>query len=318
MEIPKNMITIDEFKHEFSDRRGIQFNNAGMGPLSKRVASKLASMVTEVQTLGSLVDAVWVPEIKVARDRIAAYLDANPSEVSLAQNCASALSQAALGFPLGAGDQVVVLDQEYASNYYPWKVACERSGASLVVVPSEADLQIDLSRLLSSIRKGVKLVSVSWVQFQTGAQIDLQVLGDHCHSVGAFLIVDGIQGIGQLPISFRSLPIDFLAGGSHKWVCGINGQGYFAVKPELMEKLRPISVGSGTFNRFGTFADPAALIEKSARRFEPGGLSYFPLFSLNEALTLQMEVGMSAIASEIRALSRQLKTGDSARLLKRA
>ncbi|MBC7397449.1 MAG: aminotransferase class V-fold PLP-dependent enzyme [Bdellovibrionales bacterium] len=303
------MITIEEFKAEFQDREGIQFNNAGMAPISQRVALKLARSVTELQRLGSLVDAVWVPEIKVSRERIAAFLDAKPGEVALAQNCAVALSQAAFGYPLKPGDQVVTLDQEYASNYYPWKVACERSGASLITVQSESNQQVNLEKLISAIRPGVKLVALSWVQFQTGALIDLQQIGERCHSVGAFFIVDAIQGLGQLPFSFAQLPVDFVAGGSHKWTCSINGQGFFAVKPELSALLQPIAVGSGTFNRFGTFADLNSPMEKSARRFEPGGLGYLPLFALNEALSLQMEVGLSVIAQEIANLSQRFRQG---------
>jgi selenocysteine lyase/cysteine desulfurase len=203
----------------------------------------------------------------------------------------------------------VTVDQEYASNFYPWKVAAERAGATLVVVASDERKQVSMEALLAAIRPGVKCVAVSWIQFQTGSLIDLKILGEHCHSVGAKLVVDGIQGIGQLPISFRDLPIDALVGGSHKWVCALGGQGFLAVRKDWLPFIAPITVGSGTFNRFGTFADAEAKMELSARKFEAGGLNFTTIFALDEALKLLNEVGVATIAAEISRLSARFREG---------
>ncbi len=303
------MITLTEFKNEFSDREGIQFNNAGVSVISKRVAIKVVATLTEHQRKGGLMDKEWIPELKRARETIAKLIDADSSEIAFTLNCAAALSHVAFGFSLNRGDGVVTIDQEYSSNYYPWKVACERSGARLTVVRSNDDRSVDFEKLVAAIVPGVKLVAVSWVQFQTGAILDLKKLGDHCHRIGAYLIVDGIQGIGQIPISFRNLPVDFLAGGSHKWMGGLVGQGFFAVKKELMEKLNPILIGSGTYNRIGTFGDDSVPMELTARRFEPGGAGFIATFAMAEGASLLNEVGVDVICDEISRLSRLLREG---------
>jgi cysteine desulfurase/selenocysteine lyase len=302
-------VSIQDFKNEFKDRQGIHFNNAGAAPISRSVAERISVVMTRMQQEGSRVDPEWVPKYREVRTRLANFMGADVSEVAFTQNTASGLSHAALGFPLKPGDSVVTLDQEYASNFYPWQVACERSGATLKVVRSENDQQVSLEKLKAAIVPGVKLVGVSWVQFQTGTILDLKALGDHCHSVGAYLVVDVIQGMGQLPFSFRDLPVDFIAGGSHKWLCSLHGQGYFAVKKELLQKLQPILIGCGTFNRHGTYADPDALMEATAKKFEPGGLSYMLLFALDSALQVQERAGQVAIASEVSRLSKMLREG---------
>jgi cysteine desulfurase/selenocysteine lyase len=303
------MVSIQDFKHEFKARQGIHFNSAGASPISQSVAERISVVMTRMQQEGSLVDPEWIPLYRETRARFASFIGADVSEIAFTQNAATALSQAALGFDLKASDQVVTVDQEYASNFYPWKVACDRSGAKLVVVKSEPDQQISVQKLKAAIVPGVKLVGVSWVQFQTGTILDLKELGDHCHSVGAYLIVDAIQGIGQLPFSFRDLPVDFVAGGSHKWLCSVHGQGYFAVKKEFMQKLKPILVGCGTFNRYGTYADVEAQIESTARQFEPGGLSYMLCFALDSAIQVLQKAGSIAIEAEIARLSKILREG---------
>ena len=303
------MISLIDYKNEFSARQGIHFNNAGMAPVSKRVAERLQHAVVGNQVGGSLIDSEWVPAIRNTRKRLADFLNTDVEDVAFSWNTSQGISQAAFGFPLNPKDSVVTVDQEYASNYYPWKVACERSGAKLVVVSSGENKELSLEKLIEAIKPGVKLVGVSWVQFQTGSILDLKTLGDHCHSVGAYLVVDVIQGLGQIPFSLRDLPVDMVTGASHKWLCGTTGQGFFAVKKELRDLLNPLVIGSSNFNRFGTFADPNAPMETSARKFESGGIGYLPLFALDSALSLAQDAGVTAIAGEIKTLSRTLREG---------
>ena len=298
-----------EFSKEFSDAEGIHLNNAGMAPISRRVAERLSRVTTENQFYGSRASDEWLLQLKEARKTLAEFLDTDVASLALTWNCATALSQAALGFPLTAQDQVVTIDQEYSSNFYPWQVACERSGAKLVVVESEPDYTISLEKLFAAIVPGVKLVAVSWVQFQTGTILDLKTLGEHCHRVGAFLVVDGIQALGQLPFSFRNLPVDLIAGATHKWICGVTGQGFLAAKPEFASLLKPVSVGGGTYNRIGTLSDPSAKMEGSARRFETGGLGFYGVFAMDSALRLLLDTGVKNIADEIFRLSQLLRQG---------
>ena len=297
------------FKEQFNNRDGIHFNNAGQSPISNQAADRVKQVLEIQHQRATRGDSELLSMLGVARERLAHFLGASASEVAYTQNCASALSQAALGFPLAKGDVVITLDQEYASNFYPWKTACERSGARLEVVPSHSNLEVNLEALYSAMRPPVKVVAVSWVQFQTGSVLDLKKLGDHCHAQGAFLVVDGIQALGQLPFSFHDLPVDFIAGASHKWISGPLGQGFFAVKPELMKLLSPVLIGAGTYNRRGNFADPHAAMMDSAMRFEPGGLAFLPLFGMDSAIELLLETGMDQIESEIRKLSSRLRAG---------
>ena len=309
-------MSLDDFKKEFSAREGIHFNNAGRAPTSRSVTERIVSLASDGELYGSLHDFELVEGLGHARKNLAQFLGAEVEGVAYTANTASALSQAALGFPLCPSDEVLVLDQEYASNFYPWKVACERSGAKFTVIESGESGSVEFAsggalsgRIYNAIKPGVKIVALSWVQFQTGAVMDLKEIGEKAHSVGAYLVVDGIQGLGQLPFSLRDLPVDFVAGGSHKWMCGALGQGFLAGKKEFLDLLSPTLIGSGTFNRFGNFADPSAVMESSARKFEPGGFAFMPLFALDSAVQLLSKVGMEEIASEIFQLSCILRRG---------
>ena len=310
------MNRLPAFKEEFSAKVGIHFNSAGRTPLPKTAAERLMKFVSDNQLYSSLKDHDLFELLVTARKTVADFLDADTDQVAFVPNVATALSQAALGFPLKSGDSVVVLDQEYSSNFYPWSEACRRSGATLKVISSGESGSVDFTsseklteKVLQAIEPGVKLVAVSWVQFQTGAVLDLEKIGARAHSVGAFFVVDGIQGLGQIPFSFKNSPVDFVAGGAHKWMCGMVGQGFLAVKKPFSDLLMPTVVGCGTFNRFGTFADPLSPMESSARKFEPGALAFAPLCALQAAVEVLSQAGMQQIHDEILKLSGIFRRG---------
>ncbi len=300
---------IQKFKEQFKSREGIHLNSAGQSPLSLRVQERVKEVVELQARRASFSDPELVSMLARARVRIAEFLGADPKHFAFAPNVASAISQVALGFPLKPGDRVVTIDQEYSSQFYPWKVACERSGAELKVVSSDSHAQVNLDHLYDSIRPGVKVVSVSWVQFKTGSILDLRALGEHCKKNGAFLAVDGIQALGQLPFDFNSLPVDFIAGAAHKWMASLLGQGFFAVKPELMKHLVPLQIGAGTFSAWGRDFDPKATMVETASKFEPGAFAFAALFALDSAVELFLEIGMKEIETEIARLSKVLREG---------
>ena len=298
------MNQIDHFKAQFSERKGTHFNNAGLAPLSKKTAHRILEMTQDQLFFGSgAIEKLWMPTILRSKNTLATFLGSKPEQIAWTMNCAHGLSQAALGFPLTAKDAIVTIDQEYASNFYPWREASQRTGAKLIVVESDPNFQISIDRLLKAVEKGVKLVGISWVQFQTGSLVDLIRLGERCHKIGAYLIVDGAQGLGQLPFSFDDLPIDMVVGLSHKWMCSSVGQGFMAIKSKFMECLNPLMVGARTYNRMGLSADLATPIESSAGRFDCGSTGLAPLFGLESATELLLETGVENIASEIHSLS---------------
>jgi selenocysteine lyase/cysteine desulfurase len=303
------MDTITGFKKQFTGRKGIHFNSAGQAPVSTAVANRAREVISLQEEFASFADPALIAGVDQVRSRLADFLGADQDHTGFVSNVATALSQAALGFPLKSGDEVVTLDQEYASSFYPWRVACERSGATLRVFHSDSNGAVNLDELVRFIGPRTKVVAVSWVQFQTGTVLDLQRLGNHCRAIGAFLVVDGIQALGQLSFSLRDLPVDFIAGGAHKWMCSLLGQGFFAGTPEFLAQLSPVVVGAGTFGRWGTFADPGLKMVESSRKFEPGGFAFAPLFALDSAIQVLNEATMPSIEVEITRLSQKLRAG---------
>jgi Selenocysteine lyase len=80
-------------------------------------------------------------------------------------------------------------------------------------------------------------LSVSWVGFVTGVVADLDRLGAACRARGIIFVVDGIQGVGAIPLDVGRTPVDLLACGAQKWLHGPWGSGLTYVAPAVMDRL---------------------------------------------------------------------------------
>jgi selenocysteine lyase/cysteine desulfurase len=204
------------------------------------------------------------------------------------------------------------LDQEYPSNAYPWHRAAERAGAVVDVVPSGPDYAIDHDALVAAIGPQTKVVALSFVQFQSGATVDVARVVEAAHRVGAIVVVDAIQGLGMLPFDMAALGVDAVCGGTHKWLLGPVGHGFLAVSSTLRERLVPVLQGAITYGTPDDPVDPQRAMRTDIRRFEPGTPLLLGAIGGAASVDLLLEVGQprllaeaSVVADHVVELARQ-------------
>lgn len=175
------------------------------------------------------------------RGKLAALINAKPSEVALVPNTTLGVTQVAMGFPFERGDRVLCFRGEFPANVTPWQRAAELFGLDLAWV--DADLaRTDLTRFLAEVdavcAKGVRLVAVSAVQFQTGLRMPLRQLSDRAHAAGGVLFVDAIQACGSTPVDVEADGVDALASGGHKWLMGLEGAGMLYLRDTVSRAMK--------------------------------------------------------------------------------
>jgi kynureninase len=87
------------------------------------------------------------------------------------------------------------------------------------------------------------LVHISHVLFRSSALYDAKRVIDRAHQVGAMVLLDCYQSAGTVPLELEKWNCDMACGGSVKWACGGPGAAYLYVRPDLLDKLRPMSTG---------------------------------------------------------------------------
>lgn len=303
-------MTIQEFRtHFYSSAKQLHLNNAAQAPISALARSALCEWSERMYSEGAFSFFPMVHAMEEARTKLAQFLSCQPSEISFYPGASSAISQVAKGFPLSSGDEILVWDQEYPSNFYPWSEAAKKAGATVKTVSSGDDLSTPVENLIAATTPNTKIIAISWVQFRTGARTDLKALADFAKRKNIFTCVDVIQGAGLFPINFQDSGIDALCGGSHKWFCSPHGAAFMVLKQEHHPQFLPLSVGAMTFGTPDTLINAQLPYQKGPSRFEPGGRAFAEIAALGASLELFLSFGINSIQAESQRLGKKLILG---------
>ena len=301
---------LEAFKTQFArDPARVHLNNAGLSPITAAARDTIAKWAARFHREGFLTDADYVNDVARARASLATLVGCHADEIAFFQSTSGAVSQVAFGARLEPGDEVLTWDQDYGSLLYPWREACERSGAKLVAATSGPNLETPVENMLAKLSPRTRFVAISWVQFQTGAITDLAPIVDAAHRQGAWVVVDVMQGLGLLPFDMHALGVDAVCGGSHKWLASPVGVGFLAVRREHTSKLRPLLIGASTY---GTCDDPvsAACVPKvDATRFESGSKQVLEITALGASVDAVLSTGVGVIGREAQRLATLLRDG---------
>ena len=294
----------------------IYLNNASTGPLPERTVIALTDAIRKRAEPHRLRDADLFATLQRARESSARLVGALSTEIALAVNTTYGINLAARALPLEEGDVVVTFDREFPANIYPWMALAEAKGVSLRRVPCVNGLpdEEELVRCLDDER--VRVATVSWVSFATGARVDLARLGRLCRERGIYFVVDAIQGVGAAPIDVHECQVDILACGGQKWLLSPWGTGFTYVREALVQQLQPVAVGwmavrgSDDFTRL---VDYDLTWRDDARRFEVITLPFHDFAGFNASLDLFFELGVDAVAAHVAALATAIVTASAAR-----
>jgi len=283
----------------------IYLNNASIGPIPERTRRALDEFTAKRTAPHLLPDRELFAGLAAARLGIAQLINADPSEIALATNTGFGLHLAARALPLKAGDTVLLSDKEFPANVYPWLLLREQ-GIKVEMAHCRPEGWPDEEHLLERLRDPtVRVLAVSFVQFSNGYRADLKKLGAACRANGTFLVVDGIQGVGNSVLDVRETPIDILSCGGQKWLLSPWGSGFVYVRKELIASLEPTITGWMAFegtDDFSRLTEYNPTFRSDARRFEMITLPYQDFVGMTTSLGLLLEIGVRDVAEVTRAM----------------
>lgn len=220
----------------------IYANHASLTPPSTAVRDAVKRTLDGYATQGM----AWYVEETARRQRLremlARMIGANSEDTALVANTSAGVLAVSLSLAWRRGERIVVFEGEFPTNVTPWQQAARREGLELVWLAADEfrrDRDGALGKLEDELKRGVRLVAVSAVQFTTGQRMPLRRMGALCKRYNAELFVDAIQAAGIVPLDVEAMRIDYLTAGSHKWLMGPEGVGLFYAAPEAAEALHP-------------------------------------------------------------------------------
>ena len=283
----------------------VYLNNASIGPIPERTRRILDAFNAKRTAPHLLPDRDLFAGLQAARDAAARLINADTGEIALATNTSYGLNLAARALPLTQGDRIVLSDREFPANVYPW-LMLRKQGIEVTLAPCTREGWPDEDFLLSALRDPrVKVLAVSFVQFSNGFRADLKKLSAAARANGTYLVVDGIQGVGNSVLDVRETPVDILACGGQKWLLSPWGSGFVYVRKELIPTLEPAMTGWMAFegtDDFSRLTEYNPTFRADARRFEMITLPYQDFYGFSQSVELLLEIGIAEIAEVTRSL----------------
>jgi selenocysteine lyase/cysteine desulfurase len=289
---------------------GVYLNHAGVSPPSLPVQQAASEIVAAYARGGGLAVEAAVRLRTSLRKVIATLIGGSAQDVALTSGTSAGVQAIALSFPWQAGDRVLLFDGEFPANVLPWLRAAERFDLEPRWLPlspfAEGDGSDGLSRVQAELRRGVRLVAVSAVQYRSGLAMPLAELAALCHAHGAELAVDAVQACGVVPVNAEALGVDYLACGAHKWLMGLEGVGFLWIRPGRLAALRPVTAGWLSHDRAADFllGDPGLLrydlpLRQRADRLEGSSSSAVGQAALHASVELLLGLGIEAIRDHV-------------------
>jgi selenocysteine lyase/cysteine desulfurase len=284
-------------------------NHAGTGPLPARTVRALGEWdrIRAEPWKNTAKEQFGV--LARSRELCARMIGAVPDEIAMMVNTTYGINVAASSIPLHAGDVVVTPDREFPANVYPWMALAERRGLTYRRVPPVNGLADEESLIRALDEPDVRVLSVSWVSFETGLRLDLARLGAACRERDIWFVVDAIQGVGAASIDVRACHIDFLACGGQKWLLSPWGTGFLYVRRELIPDLVPHTVSWMAVKNSQDFTQLCNYELNwfdDARRYEMITLPYQEFAGLNASLELFESVGWERVYALVEQRATQI------------
>jgi kynureninase len=185
----------------------------------------------------------WWMMAREVGDAIGVLMNAAPGSVSLQLNVTGCQAVIASCFEFsGRRNKIVYSDMNFPSIMYFWEAQRSR-GARVHMVRTDDGIHVPTERLLDAIDEETLLVPISHVVFRSSFIKDVKAITEKAHRVGAHVVMDCFQSLGNVPVDVQALNVDFAVGGVLKWLCGGPGTSYLYVRPDLAKKLEPKLTG---------------------------------------------------------------------------
>ena len=199
---------------------------------------------------------------------------------------------------LTQNDEIIISAMEHHSNIVPWQMLCEKTGATMKVIPIKDDGTLDIDEYKSMLNPKVKFVFVNHVSNTLGTINPIELIIELAHKNNSQVLIDGAQGAAHLKINLNELNVDYYVASAHK-LCGPTGVGFLYGKSELLNSL-PAYQGGGEMISNVTFekTEYADLPHK----FEAGTPNIAGVIAFGVALDYMNSIGFDNIENHEKEL----------------
>ncbi len=237
------------------------------------------------------------------RRKVARFINAGSyREVIFTRNATEAINLVAYawgGANVGKGDEIIVTDMEHHSNFVPWQLLAQRTGATLRFIPVTEEGQLDLAAYDTLLSPRTRIVSFTGMSNVLGTITPASQIIERAHAFGARVLLDASQLVPHKGIDVQAMGADFVAFTGHKML-GPTGIGVLWGRRALLEEMPPF-MGGGDMIKEVYHA--TSTWNELPWKFEAGTPSIAEGIGLGAAVDYLSAVGMDKIHAHERVIT---------------
>src|SRR5512133_2081228 len=224
-------------------KAGYLINNS-LGAMPRRVYEELKAYADLWSSEGVVAWHTWLPMVAETANLLARILHAPAGSMTMHENVSTVTSILISGLDFsGRRNKVVTTELNFPSIVYNWMAQTDRGARVEVVASRDHGLSIEAEDLIRAIDDDTLVVALDLVLFRSSGLVDVKPVIEAAHRHGAMVVLDVYQAIGAVPIDVRALDVDFVVGGSVKWLCGGPGAAYLYAREDHLKSFRPRQTG---------------------------------------------------------------------------
>jgi selenocysteine lyase/cysteine desulfurase len=227
---------VDSFPKDFGPFDGrVWLNCAHQGALP-RAAVAAAHVALELKISPQRIrDDLFETVPRRLREALGRLIGVPAEEIILGNSASYGLHLLAHGIPWRAGDEVIVVEDDFLANLLPWLGLASRGVRVRAVRPRRGTIHAE--ELARELGPATKLFCASWVHSFTGYAADLEALGQCCRTAGVRFVLNVSQALGARRLLVAQASVDAITCCGSKWLCGPYATGFCWVRPDFLESL---------------------------------------------------------------------------------
>ena len=232
-----------------------------------------------------------------AREKVRAFVNAaSVREIIFTRNATESINLVARAWGdanVRQGDEILISGMEHHSNIVPWQLLCERTGATLRVIPIDDRGDLVMEEFERLLTPRTKILSIVQLSNALGTLNPVAEMAARAKAAGAMVLIDGSQAAYHMAVDVAALGADFYAFTGHK-VYGPTGIGVLWGREAVLDAMPPF-LGGGDMIRTVTFE--GSTWNDLPYKFEAGTPNIAGAIGLGAAIDFVRGIGFDGIGA---------------------
>jgi selenocysteine lyase/cysteine desulfurase len=186
--------------------------------------------------------------LNMLRNRLSSIIHAKPLELAVTNNTTDGINIILWGLHLSSGDEILTTTSEHLGSLAGLSTLSRQKGICVRFYKPE-NYAFNIDAFFSLVTKQTRVIVISHVFWATGNIIPIEIVCKRAHEQGIFVLVDGAQAVGSIPVNVKELDVDFYSFPAHKWLHGPEGIGVLYIKDSLLGTINQTFAGNASFNK---------------------------------------------------------------------